>query len=207
MKKILFSVIALAAFGAMSAQEETTTQEGYSKGDTFITGQVGFSTQKNDNSRTTQFSIGPSVGYFVTNHIALGAGFVYGHQWNKDPQYWNNDLQYTIKTTQNTYAPSVFGRYYFTPANKFSLFAHVGASYYYHEYRLGDDAVNHSNTFTALAGGGFNYFITQHLSLNTTLALVQYTDNQYNSSNYDKTSVLSAELNLSNLQFGMSYKF
>jgi len=140
------------------------------------------------------------VGYFVTSNIALGAGFVYGHQWNKD-------LHYNSKSTQNTYAPSLFGRYYFTPANKFSLFAHAGASYYYQEYRLDGDVVNHNNTFTAMAGGGLNYFITPHLSLNTTLALVQYSDNQYNSSNHDKSSVLSAELSLSNLQFGMSYKF
>lgn len=199
MKKLLFSVIALAAFGTISAQEEATAAEGYTKGDYFITGGLGFYSNKNDVVKNSSLTIAPSVGYFVTGHIALGASFTYGHQTDK---YINSD----VKSTRNNYAPSMFGRYYFTPANKFSLFAHAAAGYSYTEYK--SNGYSHDNTFTGMAGAGINYFITPHLALQANLGVIQYSSIQQNASaNDDKNTNFSAGISLQNLLFGMTYKF
>ena len=79
MKKIILSAVALFAFGFANAQEATTTTggKGFSNGDIFITGAVGFSSQKTGDFKTNTMEISPSVGFFVTENIAIGASLGY----------------------------------------------------------------------------------------------------------------------------------
>lgn len=78
MKKVILSVAAVFAFGFASAQE--TTEGGFSKGDLFISGAVGFGSEKTGDLKTNDFIVAPKAGYFVTNNIAVGlaVGFAGG---------------------------------------------------------------------------------------------------------------------------------
>lgn len=70
MKKVILSVAAVFAFGFANAQE--TVSEGFSKGDVFINGAIGFGSTKTGDNKTTGFEVAPSVGYFLTENVAVG---------------------------------------------------------------------------------------------------------------------------------------
>ena len=67
MKKLLLSLVAVAAF-AFSTQAQTE------KGKVMLGGNVGFSTSKVDGANKSDFNFRaiPSVGYFVSDNIAIG---------------------------------------------------------------------------------------------------------------------------------------
>ena len=48
MKKVLFSAVALLAFGFANAQEEEKGNGGFAKGSIFMSGTVGLSSEKQD---------------------------------------------------------------------------------------------------------------------------------------------------------------
>ncbi len=73
MKKVLLSAVALLAFGFANAQEEKSTNGGFSKGDVFVSGAVSFGSTKSGDFKQSNFTVAPKVGYFVTENIAVGA--------------------------------------------------------------------------------------------------------------------------------------
>lgn len=197
MKKILFSVSTLLAFGVMSAQEEPATT-GFKQGDALITGSVSFNSQKQGDAKNTSFSIAPSAAYFVTSNIALGVNIGYRHSKSKVD---NTDNESTF----NSISPGIFGRYYFTPANKFSLFADVETAYVSTKSETNSGVDYKTTGFSASAGPGFNYFLTNHLALETVFGVLSYGSQK--PENGDSTSNFSVNLNLSNIYLGVVYKF
>ena len=117
MKKLLI-VGAVALFASMNAQETETV--GFAKGNTFITGAVGFGSEKTGDEKENTFTIAPSAAYFITSNVALGARVGYA---NTKVEEGNDE----VKT--DAFTAGVFGRYYWMPASKFSIFAELGANY------------------------------------------------------------------------------
>ena len=85
MKKIML-VGAVALFAAVNAQEATST-EGFAQGNTFITGAVGYTSTTVDNEKVSGFTISPSVGYFVSPNVALGAKLGYTNGKSEEGSY------------------------------------------------------------------------------------------------------------------------
>lgn len=197
MKKILFSVSALLAFGVMSAQEETTTP-GFHKGDAFITGSVSFNSQKTGEQKNNGFTIAPSAGYFVSNNIALGAIVRYGHT-----KYEVDDIANSKSTTSGITA-GLFGRYYFTPENRLSFFGHLEANYTSSKAKSPAETFK-TNGFGVMLGPGVNYFISDHFALETTFGAISYGSRKPDGGT--KTDSFGVNLNLSNIYLGAIYKF
>ena len=208
MKKLVLSLSALFAFGLANAQETTAT-EGFTKGDTFISGGIGFNSQKTGDVKRNGTYVSPRVAYFVTNNISVGASLSYSHQKDEGSQAGVG----AYEQKNNNFSAGVFGRYYFTPANKFSFFAELGAGYtsgkidtsgydYNTDYKT-------NGVFVGLSPA-ISYFISNHFALEATLGLLNY-----NSMNPDNNTVIEEEstdsfsvgLNLSNITFGIVYKF
>jgi outer membrane protein len=61
MKKVLLSAVALLAFGFANAQEEKSTNGGFSKGDVFVSGAFSFGSfeDKDADSKSSSFTISP----------------------------------------------------------------------------------------------------------------------------------------------------
>lgn len=187
----------LFAAGTLAAQESQS--EGFKKGDTFLTGNVGYYTTKNDATKVNNFSISPEIGHFVTDNIALAAFVSYTSAKNED-------LYFNTSTKNTTYGAGVFARYYFTPANKFSFFGNLGASYNSNKVESSADELT-GNGFSIQAGPGINYFISPRFSLHTFVGVVSYGTSKTKYAGYeDKTTGFNASLNLSNVSFGLTYK-
>ena len=71
MKKIILSILAVAAFGTANAQDGDATVKGFAKGDMFAEG--SFSIRSGDVEDSWSFT--PKVGYMINDKIALG-GFL-----------------------------------------------------------------------------------------------------------------------------------
>ena len=197
MKKLLL-VGALALFAAVNAQETST--EGFAKGSTFITGAVGFGTTSEGNVTENVFTIAPSVGYFVTPNIALGAkvGFTNATA--------DNDI---VKEKSNLFTAGVFGRYYWMPASKFSIFAELGADYSNSSFDSGvaGDEKDKANGFGIEFAPGISYFLSNHFALEAKWGVLGYNSVKPDVDGATATNRFGFGVNLSDINLGLVYKF
>ncbi|WP_304344435.1 outer membrane protein [Chryseobacterium koreense] len=197
MKKLLV-VSAVALFASMSAQE--TSNEGFAKGSTFVTGAVGFNSVKTGNVKENNFTISPSVGYFVTSNIALGARIGYNNL-TKDNG--------TRKATVDTFTAGVFGRYYWMPASKFSVFAELGADYANSSYDSGvaGSQKSKANGFGVEFAPGISYFLSNNFALESKVGVLGYNSVKPDATGAESTDSFNFGLNLNDIKLGLVYKF
>ncbi|WP_291134574.1 outer membrane beta-barrel protein [Flavobacterium sp. UBA7663] len=197
MKKVLLSAVALLAFGFANAQEEKAN-EGFAKGDVFVTGAFTLGSEKTGDVKSSSFEIAPQVGYFLTENIAIGGKLGYkadkAENAGGDTQ---DDAGFTV---------GAFGRYYFTPASKFSLFAQLGLDYSSMEDKL---ATDYTEAELGLGlGAGLNYFVSSNFSIEAGVAVLGYSSNDNGGgSGVDKTNNFSFGGDWRAVTFGVNYKF
>ena len=196
MKKVLLSAVALLAFGFANAQEEKAN-EGFAKGDLFVTGAFTLGSEKTGDVKSSSFEIAPQVGFFLTENIAIGGKLGYkadkAENAGGDTQ---DDAGFTV---------GAFGRYYFTPASKFSLFAQLGLDYSSMEDKL---ATDYTEAELGLGlGAGMNYFVSSNFSIEAGVAVLGYSSNDNGGNGADKTNTFSFGGDWRAVTFGVNYKF
>ena len=196
MKKVLLSAVALLAFGFANAQEEKAN-EGFAKGDLFVTGAFTLGSEKTGDVKSSSFEIAPQVGFFLTENIAIGGKLGYkadkAENAGGDTQ---DDAGFTV---------GAFGRYYFTPASKFSLFAQLGLDYSSMEDKL---ATDYTEAELGLGlGAGLNYFVSSNFSIEAGVAVLGYSSNDNGGNGADKTNNFSFGGDWRAVTFGVNYKF
>ena len=198
MKKVLLSAVALVAFTFANAQEEKSTNGGFSKGDLFISGAFTFNSENNKDLdvKTNGFEIEPKIGYFLTENIAIGGKI--GYKSEKEETAG-------VDTKDNAgLTVGAFGRYYFTPANQFSLFAELGFDYSSMENKL---AHNKVNGFDGNLGAGLNYFVSSNFSIEAGVAVLGFTSEKADVSGAKGTSGFNFGGDWRAVTFGVNYKF
>lgn len=204
MKKVLLSAVALLAFGFANAQEETKGNGGFSKGDVFVSGAVTLGSSKTGDFKVNYFEIAPKVGYFVTENIAIGASV--GLQSLK----FDNGA---TDATNSGLGLGAFGRYYFTPADKFSLFAELGFDYTsFDEEFDAEDGTVFGGSFESKEigfglGAGMNYFVSSNFSIEAGVAVLGYSSNDNGGNGADKTNTFQFGGDWRAVTFGVNYKF
>jgi len=200
MKKVILSVAAVFAFGFANAQE--TVSEGFTNGDVFISGAVGFESSKTGDAKTNVFEVAPSVGFFVTPNIAVGGRVGFTSQKQEEP------LEDEIKTT--TFTIGAFGRYYFTPASKFSFFGELAVNYGNSkrevETPLGD-IESKSDGFGVQVAPGVSYFLSKNIAIEATWGVLGYNTVKPDADGAESTDTFEFGLNLRDINFGIVYKF
>jgi outer membrane protein len=202
MKKLLL-VGALALFAAVNAQETST--EGFAKGNTFITGAVGFGSTSEGDAKTNAFTISPSVGYFVTPNIAVGARV--GLTTSKDS---DKVAGVTLEEKSNLFTAGLFGRYYWMPASRFSIFAELGADYGTEkittETPVGEFESKY-NGFNIGFAPGINYFLSSNFALEAKVGVLGYNSTKPDVDGAESTDKFNIGLNLNDISLGLVYKF
>jgi outer membrane protein len=197
MKKVLLSAVALLAFGFANAQEEKAN-EGFAKGDIFVTGAFTLGSEKTGDVKSSSFEIAPQVGFFLTENIAIGGKLGYASMKAENA---GGDTQ-----DEAGFTVGAFGRYYFTPASKFSLFAQLGLDYSSMEDKL---ATDYTEAELGLGlGAGMNYFVSPNFSIEAGVAVLGYSSNDNGGgSGVDKTNNFSFGGDWRAVTFGVNYKF
>ncbi|HEX8574798.1 MAG TPA: outer membrane beta-barrel protein [Flavobacterium sp.] len=203
MKKIILSIVAVLGLGFANAQD-TATEGGFANGDAFISGGFSFGSTKNGDFKESSFQIAPSVGFFVTPNIALGGRVGYASESE-------NDLvgASLVETTVSTFGVGVFGRYYTTPASKFSIFGELG--FVYETAKVGDDSPgsedSKANGFGIELAPGVSYFLSKNFALEAKWGVLGYSSAKADVEGAEATNNFSIGLNLSDISFGLVYKF
>ncbi len=171
MKKIIITIIVALACIESHAQTE--------KGKFFIGGSMGFNSESNQSNKDikgSNFSILPSVGYFVANRFALGFGIGYGSFKNT---YLNQDFQgnsilvkatgsnFSIMPSIRYFVPIVDGKFFFSPS--------LGT--YFSFGKTKNSFTNNTfpeNIFSISANPGFSYFPTEHWGINLNVGGLSY---------------------------------
>jgi hypothetical protein len=190
MKKVLF----IAAFAAISF----TSSAQFAKGDSYISGGVGFSQAKTGSASTSNYAISPNYGYFVTNNIAVGVGLGFGGSTAKNAA--------GVKTVDaSALSAGVFARYYTTPAKAFSFFGNLGVN-----YTSGTDKIPATDVKTTGFGiaiaPGISYFVSNRLAIESTIGSLGYSTSKTDVTGAVSTNNLGLNLNLSSISFGLVYK-
>lgn len=199
MKKLLFATVVILVFHFSNAQE---TGYGFSKGNVFVTGSFGFETSKDKDfdGKGTSFSFVPRVGYFITDNIAAGASIGFG-SFKRE-----NNGNTTSKV--HSLVLGAFGRYYFTPESRFSLFTELGFSYFTIDNKLSDSNSN-SNIMNIGLGLGLNYFVSSNFALEAFAGLINYTSTTRIDPDWRGSTSFSASSDWRNgaLGLGLLYRF
>ena len=198
MKKVLLTAVAVFSLTFVNAQEEKeTTGVGFSKGDLFMSGALSIGSESTGDAKFNGFEIEPKIGYFLTENIAIGGKLGYkadkAENAGGDTQ---DDAGFTV---------GAFGRYYFTPASKFSLFAQLGLDYSSMEDKL---ATDYTEAELGLGlGAGLNYFVSSNFSIEAGVAVLGYSSNDNGGNGADKTNNFSFGGDWRAVTFGVNYKF
>jgi hypothetical protein len=195
MKKIILSAVAVFAFGFTNAQNNNVGSEGFAKEDLFITGSVSFGSGNvgSTGEKTNNFTFSPSVGYFATEKIAIGVGLNIGTSTSEVS---------SVSTKTNNFGINAFGRYYFTPASKFSLFGHASVGF-------GSAKVDSfkTNSFNLGIAPGINYFLSENFALETTWGVLSYNSEKADVDGAKAANNFNLGVNLSDIKLGLVYKF
>lgn len=192
MKKGMIAIaMAVFTYAGVNAQE---TSNGYEKGDVFISGAVGYSSQETGANESKSFQIAPQVGYFVSENIAVGAHLGYQNATSELAGVDTKDL--------DTYSVGVFGRYYFLPTDKFSIFGQLGVDYLYQDNNKADSSLD--GIGVALAPG-ISYFVSDHFALEATVGLLGYSS--VSPDGGESTDALDFGVNTNDIKLGVVYKF
>jgi opacity protein-like surface antigen len=201
MKKIILAAVAVFAFGSANAQEVKEAKgEGFAKGDVFVTGAVSFESTNNKNTeeKTSYFEIAPQVNYFVTENISLGAKIGFTSDKAEESGDDTQDL--------SSVSFGLAGRYYFTPASKFSLFGELSAEYVTMKDNLSTPEIK-ANGFGAGLGLGLNYFVSSNFSIEAGLAVLNFASAKADVEGAKEVSEFSFGGDLRAVSFGVNYKF
>lgn len=184
MKKVILTAIAVFGFAFANAQTG-----GFAKGDAFISGALSVGSTKEGDAKTSNFTIVPSVGYFVSENIAIGAKLGFGSNKMGDDK-------------TNAFTAGAFGRYYFTPASQFSVFGQAGLDFT--NSKSGDFKTNQIGTNVGL---GLSYFLSNHFAIEATWAGLEYSVNNNGGHGADKSNSFGFGTDLRDVSFGVIYKF
>ena len=201
MKKVILSVAAVFAFGFANAQE-TATEGGFAQGDLFISGAVGFGSDKTGDVKTNTFEIAPSIGYFVTSNIAVGGRLGYVSTKEEDG----------LETKTNTFSVEAFGRYYMTPDSKFSFFGELAVNYGTSKIEEEnvfplEDSEYKENGFGVQVAPGVSYFLNSNLAIEASFGILGYNTVEPDVDGAESTDTFRFGLDMRDINFGIVYKF
>jgi outer membrane protein len=206
MKNVILTVAAVFAFGFANAQDKKeSTGEGFAKGDVFVSGSVGFASEKTGEFKTNGFDFSPKAAYFVSENIAVGISL--GIKSVKISE-GSDDAK------NSTMSAGAFARYYTTPASKFSFFGQLGFNYnsYDSEYYVdnsGNLALGDSkgNGFDVMLSPGVNYFVSNNFALEASFGALGYETTKPDYSGAEATNTFGLNVDMSTIKLGLVYKF
>ena len=203
MKKLLLSALAVCAFTFSNAQETETATEGFAKGDMMISGSFSIGSTSNVDGmkdvNSSDFAFAPKFGYFVTENIAAGVKVGYGVEKAESASVDVWDMQ--------NLSVGAFGRYYMTPATKFSVFAELGFDYLTSENKLSGVVDGKNTGFGIGAGVGVSYFVSNSFALEANWGALGYDTMKNEANGAESENNFNLGLNTTDVAVGLVYKF
>ncbi len=218
MKKVLLAG-AVALFGLSNAQ--------IAKGTVYLSGQVGYSQQENNNTdrKDESFRILPTVGYFVGTNLAVGLGVGYASDKITTTQttpFPTGSVVAESKNTQSAVVVAPFVRKYWTLADKLYIFGQLEVPMEFGNIKQeGSTITTAGNTVTTTSSStknnytsvgvnikpGLDYFLNKNWSIEATIGEFGYNTSKLDIDGAKSVDNYNFGLNLSSVTFGVKYVF
>ena len=196
MKKIILTVATVFALTFANAQDKTEGTPGFAKGDLYLSGTAGFSSDKTGNDKTDGFTLAPGLGYFVTENIALEG------QINFDSSKNDNG---GVETKRTGFGIAAGAKYFWTPASQFSLSLGANLSYMSTKVEVGGGSGTEKEIGLNIPLG-LHYFVSNDFAITSTWGGFGYSSNDNGGNGADKTTGFNLGLDMSSISFGLLYK-
>ncbi|CEJ69159.1 outer membrane beta-barrel protein [Chryseobacterium oranimense] len=218
MKKLLLAG-AVALFGLSNAQ--------IAKGTAYISGQVGYSQEENNNNDTKveSFRIVPTAGYFVGTNLAVGLGVGYASDKvtkTTTGSVAGGSFVSETKGTQSAFVVAPFVRKYWTLADKLYIFGQLEVPMEFGQFKdeatttttLGSTTNTTSTSdkanYTSIGVNvkpGLDYFLNKNWSIEATIGEFGYNTSKLDVDGAKSVNNYKFGLNLSSVTFGVKYVF
>jgi outer membrane protein len=189
-KTILFSLLFLSLNDAFSQ-----TKEGFIKGNSFVTGSFNFESKDSSSVTENTVEFSPTFGYFISNNLVLGGRLSVGQNKTTDSIVIKNNT---------TFSFGVFARYYMSPKSRFSVFGQLGMNYNTKKEKLSKSSVT---GFDIGLAPGISYFLSDHFAVEATFGRLGFETSKPDVEGAKSKSIINFDVNLSNVGFGLIYKF
>jgi outer membrane protein len=194
MKKAIFTIsIILLTTIIVNAQKSS---EGFLKGNIFTSGQFAFNSETTGDIKTTSIDFSPTVGYFVSNNVAIGVQLGVTNSVTK--------FKSTKTGEKNGYSAGILARYYMNPTNKFSVFGSAALSFGSTNNKT--DSLK-TTSFSLGFAPGISYFLSNHFAIETTIGSLGFSSIKPDVDGADATNSINFGLNLTAATFSLVYKF
>jgi len=193
-KLLLMAAVAVFGFSNVNAQDENTTG-GFAKGDVYASGSVGFSNTKVADFKSNDFNFSPAVGFFISDNIALEGSLTIGSGEDFDED----------KTS--TFGAGIGANYFFTPESQFSFMVGAGVSYASTTFEPNGGEETKVNAFGIAVAPGIHYFVSDCFALRASVGALSYTSAKPDVDGAEAQNTFGLSLDLSDINFGVVYKF
>lgn len=199
MKKVILTVAAVFALTFANAQDKKEGTPGFGKGDLYLSGTAGFSSEKEGDRKDDGFTLAPGVGYFLTENIALEGQLNFKSGKTNSGAPGSDD----VKTTG--FGIAAGAKYFWTPASQFSLSLGANLSYMSTKVDFGGGDVTEKEIGFNIPVG-LHYFVSNDFALTSTWGGFGYSSNDNGGNGAEKTNKFNLGLDLSTISFGLLYK-
>ncbi|MFT4611274.1 MAG: outer membrane protein W [Glaciecola sp.] len=193
-KLLLIAAVAVFGFSNVNAQDEKTTTGGFAEGDVYVSGTVGFNSSAFGDAKSNDLTFSPSVGYFISENIALEANLLIGSGEN------------VLDTKRSSFGGGLGATYFFTPSDQFSFTVGAGVNYASNKVEPDGGSEAKSNSFGIAVSPGLNYFVSDCFSLRASMGALSYRSEKEDGAD-DAATSFGLNLDLSDIVFGIVYKF
>ncbi|KMQ64969.1 opacity protein [Chryseobacterium angstadtii] len=218
MKKLLLAG-AVALFGLSNAQ--------IAKGTAYISGQVGYSQEENNNTdkKVESFKVIPTAGYFVGTNLAVGLGVGYKNDKTTETGTTlvpGGRIVAESKDTESAFVVAPFVRKYWTIAEKLYIFGQLEVPMEFGNVKNEDvstttlgsttstSSTSTKSNYTSIGVNikpGLDYFLNKNWSIEATIGEFGYNTSKFDVDGAKSVNNYKFGLNLSSVTFGVKYVF
>lgn len=201
MKKVFLSIALLSAVAF-------TTQAQTEKGKFIVGGSVGYETEKVKGGKAShEFNIIPSVGYFVSDNIAVGTGIGYATAKGSTPSPIGKIDAFVV-------AP--FGRHYTSLSDNFKFYGQLSVPMAFGTSKETDadlkvgDKTGSSTSIGVEVSPGFAFFPTSKFAIEFGVKGISYNNNKVedgNGNELSKSDSFSIGTDFFNPKVGVKFLF
>jgi outer membrane protein W len=159
---------------------------------------LGFNSGKQGDFKTNTFDFVPAVGFFVSDNIALEANLIVGSGKDEFGEF---------EDKVSSFGGALGATYFFTPASRFSFTVGAGLSYVSSKFEQTGEEDLSNDTFAIAVAPGINYFISNHFALRASVGALSYSSSKNDTPNAEAFNSFGLNLDLSDINFGVTYKF
>ncbi|MFZ4436173.1 MAG: outer membrane beta-barrel protein [Flavobacterium psychrophilum] len=204
MKKIILSAIAVCAFGFANAQDKGGS--GLASGNIVLTGDANYTSTTSGDVKLNTMTLSPGLGYMMSDNLMLlgQIGISSGSE--------STGVAGSTDAKTSGLALNAGVRYFFTPADSFSL--SLGGVFGYGSVKSNVDPEDGSilaedlkvNVTSLTVPVGFHYFMNDHFAVNATWGGLGYASAKADVDGAEAVNSLNLGLNMSSVSFGLLYK-